>query len=54
MKRNVIDDYHCNYQNLATQMKGLAEEDGDAYLPNIKPIGPVDYVFVSMELSLGR
>lgn len=35
-------------------MKALADIDGDAYLPNIKPVAPVDYVFICMEPSLGR
>jgi hypothetical protein len=51
---NENEDFHASYQHLATQMKGLAEKDGDAYLPNIKPIGPVDYVFIGMEPSLGK
>jgi hypothetical protein len=35
-------------------MKALAEADGDVFLPNSEPLGPVDYVFVCMEPSLGR
>ena len=52
--KNDSEDFHTSYQNLATQMKARAEKDGDAYLPNIKPIGPVDYVFIGMEPSLGK
>jgi len=35
-------------------MKALAEDDGDVFLPNPEPEGPVDYVFICMEPSLGR
>jgi hypothetical protein len=35
-------------------MKVLAEADGDVFLPNPEPVGPVEYVFVCMEPSLGR
>lgn len=35
-------------------MKTLAKTDGAAFLPNIKPVSSVDYVFICMEPSLGR
>jgi hypothetical protein len=35
-------------------MKALADADGDVYVPNLEPSGPVDYVFVCMEPSWGR
>ncbi len=35
-------------------MKARAEADGDVFLPNPEPEGPVDYVFICMEPSLGR
>jgi hypothetical protein len=35
-------------------MKVLAEADGDVFLPNPQPLGPVAYVSVCMEPSLGR
>lgn len=35
-------------------MKSRAEADGDVFLPNPEPVGPVEYVFVCMEPSLGR
>lgn len=35
-------------------MKTQAEADGDVFLPNPVPSGPVEYVFVCMEPSLGR
>jgi len=34
-------------------MKVLAETDGDVFQPNPEPLGPVDYLFVCMEPSLG-
>jgi len=35
-------------------MQALARVDGDVFLPNTEPLGPVDYVFVCMEPSFGR
>ena len=34
-------------------MKARAEEDRDVFLPNVMPAGPVDYVLICMEPSLG-
>jgi hypothetical protein len=31
-----------------------AEADGDIYVPNVEPSGPVEYVFIAMEPSVGR
>ena len=42
------------YQNLELRMKAQAEADGDIFLPNPTPSGPVDYALVCMEPSLGR
>jgi hypothetical protein len=42
------------YQEHQAHMKALAEEDGDAFLPNLTPRGRVDYIFICMEPSLGR
>ncbi len=42
------------YQNLELRMKARAETDGDTFLPNPTPSGPVDYALVCMEPSLGR
>jgi len=42
------------YRELEARMKVLADTDGDVFLPNPEPIGPVEYVFVWMEPSLGR
>ncbi|MGA9250092.1 MAG: hypothetical protein WBV87_17740 [Candidatus Acidiferrales bacterium] len=35
-------------------MKALAEADGHIFLPNPEPEGPVDYIFICMEPSLGH
>ena len=35
-------------------MKALAEAEGDVFLPNLEPSGPVEYAFVCMEPSLGK
>ena len=35
-------------------MRALAEADGDVFLPNTEPAGPVQYVLICMEPSLGR
>ena len=35
-------------------MKALAEADGDVFLPHPEPSGPVHYVLICMEPSLGR
>jgi hypothetical protein len=45
-------DFRDAYQGLEARMKVLAEADGDVFLPNLEPAGPVDYVFICMEPSL--
>ena len=35
-------------------MRIQAEADGNVFLPNPEPEGPVDYVLICMEPSLGR
>lgn len=45
---------HAQYRELEARMKALAESDGDVCLPNPEPVGPVHYVFVCMEPSLGK
>jgi hypothetical protein len=47
-------DFHAAYRELEIRMKALAESDGHVFLPSPEPLGPVDYVFVCMEPSLGR
>ena len=46
--------FEIAYNELESRMKGMAEQDGDVFLPNVKPIEQVDYVLISMEPSLGR
>jgi hypothetical protein len=50
----VDGDFQAAYRNLEGRMKALAQADGDVFLPNSEPEGPVDYVFICMEPSLGR
>jgi hypothetical protein len=50
---SIDEDFRAAYRELEARMKALAEADGDVYLPNPKPLGPVEYVFVCMEPSLG-
>jgi hypothetical protein len=47
------ENFYTAYQNLQDRFYKQARHDGDIYLPNIIPNGPVDYVLVSMEPSLG-
>jgi hypothetical protein len=44
------DEYH----ELEARFRTLAEADGEVYLPNVEPTGPVQHVFVAMEPSIGR
>ena len=46
--------FHKKYRDLEDRFRVLAETDGDVYLPNLEPSGPVRYVFIAMEPSLGR
>jgi hypothetical protein len=46
--------FRAKYQELEGRMKELAESDGDVFLPNTEPEGPVQYVLICMEPSLGR
>jgi hypothetical protein len=46
--------FHTAYRELEERMKARAEEDGDVFLPNPEPLGPVDYVLICMEPSLGN
>jgi hypothetical protein len=46
--------FHDAYHDLEDRFRALAEDDGDIYLPNVEPSGPVTYVFIAMEPSLGR
>jgi hypothetical protein len=46
--------FYTAYRELEERMKALAEADGDVFLPNPEPVGPVQYVLICMEPSLGR
>jgi hypothetical protein len=50
----IDEGFRAAYRALEAHMKALAEADGDVFLPNPEPLGPVAYVFVCMEPSLGR
>ena len=41
------------YRELENRMERLVENDGHIFVPNPEPSGPVHYVFVCMEPSLG-
>lgn len=45
--------FHNSYRQLEDRMKARAEADGDIFLPNPEPSGPVEYVLICMEPSLG-
>jgi hypothetical protein len=50
-----IDErFRAEYRKLEARFRALAEADGDVFLPNPEPLGPVEYVFICMEPSLGR
>ena len=42
------------YNELEVRMGYLAKRNDEIYLPNIVPHGPVDYIFICMEPSLGE
>ena len=46
--------FRDSYCELEARMRVVAKDGGDVFLPNPEPLGPVDYVFVCMEPSLGR
>jgi hypothetical protein len=50
----VDGSFHAKYRELEQRMKALAESEGDVFLPNTKPAGPVNYVLICMEPSLAR
>ena len=50
----VDDSFHASYRELERRMNALAEADGNIFLPNPEPEGPVQYVLICMEPSLGR
>jgi hypothetical protein len=46
--------FHDAYHDLEDRFRALADADGDIYVPNVEPSGPVQYVFIAMEPSRGR
>jgi len=50
----IDESFHKAYRALEEKMKALAEADGDVFLPNPEPLGPVQYILITMEPSLGR
>jgi hypothetical protein len=50
----IDEGFRDAYRELEARMKVLAEANGDVFLPNLQPLGPVEYVFVCMEPSLGK
>ena len=46
-------DFSAAYRALESRMVTLAEADGDVFLANPEPAGPVEHVFICMEPSLG-
>src|SRR4030095_1160489 len=50
----IAEGFRAAYRELEARMKVLAEADGDVFLPNPEPMGPVEYLFVCLEPSLGR
>jgi hypothetical protein len=46
--------FRDDYRALEDRFRAEAERDGDPYLPNVEPDGPVPYVFIAQEPSFGR
>jgi hypothetical protein len=51
MKSNFA--FQSEYRSPEDRMRTLAEEEGDVFVPSPEPEGPVQYVFICMEPSLG-
>lgn len=47
-------DFRSAYSAIESEMRSLAEVDGDIFLPNSVPLKQAEYVFVCMEPSLGK
>ncbi|MCS4139528.1 hypothetical protein GGQ13_002983 [Salinibacter ruber] len=47
------DSFGVKYRDLEDLMRTLAEEEGDVFVPSPEPEGPVQYLFICMEPSLG-
>jgi hypothetical protein len=55
MSMGIDGTFRAAYRELEERMRALAEdEDDDVFLPNLEPEGPVDYLLICMEPSLGR
>ncbi len=48
------DSFDRAYDELESRFRALAESEDTIFLPNPRPGGPVDYVLICMEPSLGR
>lgn len=46
-------DFLAAYDELEMRFKRLAEKENGIYIPNMKPRGPMDFVFICTEPSLG-
>jgi len=42
------------FNDLELSMRDFAKRNGETYVPNIVPQGPVEYIFICMEPSLGE
>ena len=47
-----MSDFGRQYAGLEERFRLQAETDGDVFLPNVPPLGPVDFVFIALEPSL--
>ena len=45
--------FHAAYRELELRWKAQADAEGNIYLPNAEPPGPVDYLFIDQEPSFG-
>lgn len=46
-------NFYTKYRQLQEKMRGRAESDGDVFLPNPDPRGPVEFIFICQEPSRG-
>ena len=47
-------EFEQAYNELEVRMEDFAKRNNEIYVPNIVPHGPVDYIFICMEPSLGE
>jgi len=50
----IDENFRIEYGEIVKKMAEQAEKDKDVFLPNPEPEGPVNYVLICMEPSLGR